>query len=312
MIVVVNGEEIEFKSVVVDVNSDEIVRQFCIINNEEGPSLSKGDVVQIFNNKRVLLIEGDIEHIKMKAETSKHYTGRNKAKYLVDCYAEKTIQFSESLTVQTVIEEVASKFGLKVTGDAKMPKETLPKIEIGEMYGDSLMDILESAGQIITSDAQGNIEIETEPEEMDLEFIYGENIRSRDLEEDCTVEYDRCIVVAQSAYEKLRLAKRSKIKAQVKGEYGKGDFVRVIKSKDALTEDECEKMAKKEWEKDHRSALKYTVEVDNEYEIDIHKAYKVIDKGAKLNEMLVIQSFSASSSESEDVLKVRFERKNDG
>ena len=132
MIVVVNGEEVNFKSVTVDVNKDEITRQFCIINNEEKPSFFKGDIVQIFNNNRTLLIEGDIEYVKMKGETSKHYTGRNRAKYLVDCYSEETIQFSEALTVQTVLEEITSKFGLKVIGDAEMPKETLPKIEIGE------------------------------------------------------------------------------------------------------------------------------------------------------------------------------------
>ena len=176
------------------------------------------------------------------------------------------------------------------------------------MYGDSFMDIVESAGQVITSDAYGNIEIEDEPEEKELEFVYGENIRSRDFEEDCTVEYDRCVVVSQSSYEKLRLAKNTKIHPQIKGEHGEGDFIRVIKSKDPLTEAECLNTAKKEWEKDRRSGLKYTVEMDNEYDIDVHKLYKVIDEGANINEMLVVQSFSASSSESEDVLKIRFER----
>lgn len=308
MIVVVNGVEVEYKSVIVDVNKDEIARQFTIINNEEKPSFKKGDIVQIFNSNRILLIDGDIEYIKMKGETSKEYVGRNKAKYIVDCYSDKTIQFSEGLTVQTVLEEVAGRFGLKVIGEAEMPKETLPKIEIGEMFGDSLMDIIESAGQVITSDAYGNIEIEDEPEERDLEFTYGENIRSRDYEEDSTVEYDKCICVSQSAYNKLRLAQKTRVKTQIKGEYGDGDFIRVVKSKDALTEEECIKTAKKEWEKDRRSGLKYTVEMDNIYDIDVHKLYRVKDNSAGIDEMLVVQSFSASSSESEDVLKVRFER----
>ena len=150
MRVVVNGVDCMVSWVEVEVSIDKLTRQFTVSNIEDEQSFYIEDEVEIYNNAGTLLIRGCIEYIGIDEERRYIYAGRNNAKYIVDCYADKTIQFSESQTVQAVLEEIAGNFGLKIIGQAKMPKDSIKTILIGDNFGKSLMKMARSSGQVLT------------------------------------------------------------------------------------------------------------------------------------------------------------------
>lgn len=307
MRVVVNGMDVAVKWAEVDVSIDKMTRQFTIKNTEDAQSFFTGDEVEMYTNNGVLLIKGEIEYVSTEQEREFVYAGRNNAKYIVDCFADKTIQFSENQTVQAVLEEVAGWFDLLVKGEAKMPKEAIKTIMIGDELGKVFMKIAKSAGQVITSDAEGNIEIEAEPQAGAAIFVYGENIRGRTFKADTTNEYDRYIVVCQSNY---LTSKKQEI--DVQGEYGEGKFVKVIRSEDNLTAKECEELAEKEYWKDRRRSVEYSVEVDNDIEIDVNTEYMVTDVAVGIAMMMKVKKFVATLDASTDKLVATFEKKKEG
>lgn len=307
MRIVINGNDVMVGWCEVRVSLDSLTRQFTIKNTEDKQSFFPGHEVEIYNNSDTLLIKGNIEYVGVEQERKYSYAGRNNAKYIVDCYADKTIQFSEGQTVQTVLEEVARNFDLKVFGEARMPKDAIKTILIGDNFGESFMKIAKSSGQVLTSDALGNIEIEKKPSEGAEIFLYGKNIRSRTFKADTTNEYDRYVVVGQSNY----LTKQSQ-EVNVQGEFGKGKFVKVIRSEDNLTEKECQKLAEKEYYKDRRKSVEYSVEVDNDIFVDVNTKYMVTDKVAGINMMMKVKSYVATLDSSTDKLVVTFEKTKDG
>lgn len=309
MRVVVNGMDTPVKWAEVDVSLDNLTRQFTIRNTEDTQSIFKGDSVEMYSNSGVLLIKGDVEYIGLEAECEFSYAGRNNAKYIVDCFSDKTIQFSEGQTVQSVLSEVAGWFNLTVTGTAKMPEEAVEKILIGDELGDAFMTIAKNAGQVLTSDAEGNIVIESEPSEGEASFVYGENIRSRSFKTNTTNEYDRYVVVAQSNKDK---GKKGEEEVDIQGQYGEGKFVKVIKSEDNLTLKECEELAKTEYEKDRRRSVEYEVEVDSEIEVDINHEYMITDTVAGIEMYMNVRQFIVTLDEDTDKMIVVFEKRRQG
>jgi prophage tail gpP-like protein len=287
----------------VDVSIDKMTRQFTLKNTEYSQSFFIGDDVEIYANNGILIMKGEIEYVSIK-EKNHVYAGRNNAKYIVDCFADKTIQFSENQTVQSVLEEVASWFDLKVFGKAKMPKETIKTILIGDSLGESFMKIAKSSGQVITSDAEGNIVIESESQDGVIQFVYGENIRSRTFREDATNEYDRYIVVSQSNY----LTSKDQ-DVDVQGEFGDGKFVKVIRSEDNLTIEECENLAENEYWKDRRRSIEYSVEVDNDIEIELNHEHFITDVVAGISTTMNLKGFVSTFDQRTDKLVVKFEKK---
>lgn len=306
MRIVINGNDVMVGWAEVEVSLDNLTRQFTIKNTEDEQSFFPDDEVEIYNNSGTLLIKGVIEYVGVEQERKYSYAGRNNAKYIVDCYADRTIQFSESQTVQTVLEEVAGNFDLKIIGEAKMPKDAIKTILIGDNFGESFMKMAKSSGQVLTSDALGNVEIEKEPSEGTEIFLYGQNIRGRTFKADTTNEYDRYVVVSQSNY----LTKQSQ-EVNVQGEFGEGKFVKVIRSEDNLTEKECEELAEKEYYKDRRRSVEYSVEVDNDIFVDVNTKYMVTDKVAKINIMMKVKSYVATLDSNTDKLVVTFEKTKD-
>jgi prophage tail gpP-like protein len=301
MRVVINGDDVAVGWVEVVIDADKITRSFTIANTESQQSIFTGDDVEIYNNNGLLLIEAEVEYNGIEQEKKFIYAGRNRAKYIVDCDSDKTIQFSEKQTVQSVLTEIAGKFGLTVKGIAKMPEESAKTILIGDNLGKVFIEIAKESGQIITSDAEGNIIIEGEPEKGNIEFIYGQNIRSRIFKIDTTKEYDRYLVISQSSYKKTQ-------DANIKGEYGKGDFVKVIRSKESLTIKECEELAKKQYQKDRRRSLEYTVEADNNLDIDVNQVCKVTDLTAGIDTGLKIKKIIATMDDKTDKIVITFDR----
>lgn len=309
MRVVVNGMDTPVQWAEVTVSLDDLTRQFTIRNTEKEQSVFKGDSVEMYSNSGVLLIKGDVEYIGLGSEYEFSYAGRNNAKYIVDCFADRTIQFSESQTVQSVLNEVAGWFDLTVTGTAKMPKEAVEKILIGDELGEAFMTIAKNAGQVLTSDANGNIVIESKPSEGDASFVYGENIRSRSFKMDTTNEYERYVVISQSNKDK---GKKGAQEVDIQGRYGEGKFVKVIKSEDNLTQKECEDLAKKEFEKDRRRSIEYEVEVDSELEVDINHEYMITDTVAGIEMFMNVREFVVTLDEDTDKMVVTFEKKRQG
>ncbi len=309
MRVVINGMDTPVQWAEVDVDLDSLARQFTIRNTEKEQSIFKGDEVELYNNSGVLLIKAEVEYISLEAEYEWSYAGRNNAKYIVDCFADKTIQFSEGQTVQSVLSEVAGWFGLTVKGEAKMPKEAVEKILIGDELGEAFMKIAKNAGQVLTSDAEGNIIIESEPNQGEAKFVYGQNIRSRSFKMDTTTEYDRYVVVAQSNKDK---GGKSKQDVDIQGQYGEGKFVKVIRSEDNLTAKECEELAKKEYEKDRRRSIEYEVEVDSDIEIEVNHQYMVTDTTAGIEMFMNVKQFTVTLDEDTDKMVVVFEKRKEG
>ena len=303
MKIVVNGFDVIVKWAEVDAGIDKMTRQFTLKNTENEQSFFIGDSVEIYNDVGILMIKGEIEYLTIN-DKDYTYAGRNNAKYIVDCFADKTIQFSERQTVNSVLEEVASWFDLEVNGNAKMPVESINTILIGDKIGEALMNIAKSSGQIITSDAQGNLDIESKPRDGEFLLEYGKNIRSRKFKSDTTNEYDRYIVVSQSNY----LTSKNQ-DVNVQGVFGSGKFVKVMRSEDNLTIQECEKLAEVEYWKDRRRSVDYSVEMDSDIDIRLNHQYMITDSFANISKKMNVKRIVATTGKMVDKLTITFENK---
>lgn len=297
MKIIADGKNILVGRARVDISINTITRQFTISNKESEQSLFIGQDVEIFNDQGNLLIKGEIEYFSVNGYTFE-YAGRNAAKYIVDCHSDKTIQFSESQDVQAVLEEVAGKFGLEVIGTARMPENSSQTILIGELLGEAFIKVAKSTGQIITSDATGNIVLLPEPAASTLELVYGENIRERTYVHNTTQEYDRYLVVCQSFEE-----------PEIMGEYGSGDFVKVMVMEDDLTEVECENLAKNEFFKDRRKSVIYAAEVDETLNLDVNVTHKITDKVSGIASVMNVKELIYTMDSKESKITAKFENK---
>jgi prophage tail gpP-like protein len=302
MNVVLNGENILYDWCEVDISQGVFTRQYTFYDVSDKKNYSNGDYVEIYDENGVLLVAGEIEKTIID-DGAFVYAGRNNAKYIVDCHSDKTIQFSEGQSVQSVLEEVASSFGLKVLGSAKMPTDAIIKILIGDVYGAFFINVAKNAGQLISSDAIGNLIIESRGEEGAAVFEYGVNIRSREYVEDSTAEFDRYVVVSQSNY-----MVTGKQDVYVRGEYGSGKFVKALRSSENLTEAECEEVAKNEYLKDRRRSLVYAVEIDRSEKVELNKEYMVTDEVVSIGGMMNVKRIIETASAVEDKRIVHFER----
>lgn len=303
MKIVVNGFDANVKWAEVDASIDKMTRQFTIKNTENEQSFFIGDSVQIYNDQGILMIKGDIEYLTID-DKDYVYAGRNNAKYIVDSFADKTIQFSEKQTVHSVLEEVAGWFDLKVNGKAKMPIESINTILIGDKIGEAFMKIAKSSGQVITSDAVGNLDIESKPQDGEFSLKYGENIRSRIFKANTTNEYDRYIFVCQSNY---LISKNQDVNVQ--GEFGSGKFVKVIRSEDNLTIQECEELAENEYWKDRRRSVDYSVEMDSDIDVRLNHQYMITDSFANISKKMNVKRLVATTGKMTDKLTITFENR---
>lgn len=303
MRVVVKGVNAQLAFINVVLSIDKLTRQYTIKETTDTSSFSIGDSVSIYDDDEILLIKGDIEYLSVEDERRFVYAGRNDAKYIVDSYAERTVQFSKSQSVQSVLSTLASSSGVNVSGPGFMPKDTIKTVLVGANLGDEFMSIAKSTGNVLTSDAVGDIHIEHDGETGDANLVYGENIRSRVYKHDTTKEYDRYKVVSQSNF----LTSQEQL-SDVWGEYGSGSSVRVIRSSDNLTAQECAALAKKLFNLDRRKSLYYQVEVDRSLGLEINKIYPVLDSVVGINETMRVKELKFTIEDGADVVLATLER----
>lgn len=288
MKVLVNGIEKKFNEIETFEDIGSVARQFTIVEKAEKQNHKKDDVVEIYDDFNKLVIKGEIEYIEASLDdkTSEFvYAGRNKAKYIVDCYADKTTQFSNGQKINTVLSEIASSFGIQVIGDAEMPKQDMKTILIGDKIIDAFLEIANSTGKIITSDAIGNLLIEFEAKDKSETILeFGTNILKRKFVNDTTKVYDRYLTVAQSNY----LAEQTQ-DVYIKGVYGDGKFVKTTVLQNCLTTQECENISKTQYKKDMRKSYTYTATI-NTVEIDVNTQYYIKDAQLGIDEQMNCKS----------------------
>lgn len=284
----VNGIEKKFNEIETFEDIGSIARQFTLVEKAEKQNLFVDDVIEIYNDFGKLVIKGEVEYIEANLDDKISefiYAGRNKAKYIVDCYADKTTQFSQGQKINTVLSEIASKFGLEVVGDAEMPKQDMKTILIGNKIIDAFLEIANSVGKIITSDAIGNLLIEFEANDKSNTILeFGTNIVKRKFIQDTTKVFDQYITVAQSNY----LAEQTQ-DVFIKGVYGQGKFIKTKVLQNCLTSQECEKISKIEYKKDVRKSYTYTATI-NTVEIDVNTQYFIKDTQLGINEQMNCKS----------------------
>lgn len=306
MKVLVNSKYVSIDEVSATLSIQDIARQFTFIDVSSKQNYFKGDVVEIYDDNNTLQIKAEIEYVKATGKDTKSefvYAGRNNAKYIIDCYSDKTIQFTENQKLNTVLDEIAKGFGLKVTGDAQLPTDEIKTILIGDNIGDAFTEIVHSAGQIITSDAVGNIIIqESSDVEKDIIFKYGKNIRERIFIENTTEVYDKYVVVSQSNY----LIQQSQ-DVNVQGVYGSGKFVKVMQSVHTLTQTECEKIAEQEYKKDSKNAFDYSI-ITDEKDLVLNATYTVVDEAIGLNEKMKLRTIEMVKSTKTDEVRIYMEK----
>jgi len=306
MRVVINSENVILDEIQVTVSINEVTRQFTLKDISSTQKYFKGDIVEIYDDKDVLIIEAEIEYISAigsKEESVFVYAGRNNAKFLVDSYADKTIQITENQNVNSVIKNIVSKYGLTISGDAKLPKDEIKTILIGDNIGMAILEIVHSAGKIITSDAKGNLLIEFEAQESTgKELEYGINIRERNYINNSTNVYDKYVVVSQSNY----LIKQEQ-EVNIQGIYGDGNRAKVMLSKHTLTEEECRKLAEIEYKKDVRKSIEYSVIVDDA-DLELNKKYSIKDDAIGLDEEMNLKAIEITMSSDTKEVRAFFER----
>jgi len=278
MRVVINRAEVQLAFVEVKISIDKLTRQFTIKDVNDLPDFYLGDDVSIYDETGVLLVKGEIEYVGIEQERTFVYAGRNAAKYIVDSFAEKTIQFVEGQNLANVLSPVANGFGLRVHGSAVMPKDIKNTILVGDNLGKAFMNLAKYSAVILTSDAKGDIYIEEGSPEGGVKLEYGENIRKREYRQDTTLSYDRYVVVSQSNY--IMTPKQD---VNVTGSFGTGKSVKVIRANSNLTIRECNALAEREYKKDRRKSLIYKVDVDRSLGVQVNHVYSIIDKVADIN-----------------------------
>ena len=306
MKIIINSKNVAVDKIIVSADIRYIARQFTLYDIDSTMNYNIGDIVEIYNDKDVLLISAEIEYIKAKGSSTKSefiYAGRNKAKYIVDCNADKTIQFTEGQRLKTVISEIAGSIGLEVKGNADLPKDAMPTILIGQNMGKFVTEISRSAGKVITSDAKGNLTIEKEAKKKGKEILeYGVNIRSRDYTMDTTQVQDMYKVVSQSNY----LTKNEQ-DTDVFGKFGKGKFGKVITSTLPLTPQECEKIAEVQFNIDTKKAMEYSAIVDIE-DLELNSTYSIKDPIVGIDEDLNLKSIDIIITAEKQEIKAGFEK----
>jgi prophage tail gpP-like protein len=306
MQVLVNGKETLFDEVEAFADIGEVARQFTLVDISENQKYFNGDVIEVFDDSNTLFIKAEIEYIEasLDSETSEFiYAGRNKVKFIVDCYADKTTQFSQSQKVNTVLSEIAKPFGIKVIGDAQLPQQDIKTILIGEKIIDAFLEIADSAGKIITSDADGNLLIEFEAtNKSDTVIEFGVNIISRSFIDNTTQAFDKYTVVAQSNY----LVKQQQ-EVFTSGAYGSGKFHKVIVVKNSLTPKECEQLAQIAYKKDARKSLSYMPKV-NDVHLELNTKYFIKDEQIGVNEQMNCKAIKLVLKKDEKYTLATFER----
>jgi len=306
MKVIINSENTLLDEIQTTASINEVTRQFTLKDISNTQKYFKGDIVEIYDDKDILIIEAEIEYIGATGnkETSEFvYAGRNNAKYIVDSYADKTIQITENQNVNSVIKDLVSEYGLEINGDAKLPTDEIKTILIGDNIGIAILEIVQSAGKIITSDEKGNLLIEFEAKESSKkELEYGVNIRERSYINNSTDVYDKYVVVSQSNY----IVKQEQ-EVNVQGIYGDGKRTKVILSTHTLTEAECRKLAEIEYKKDVRKSIEYSVIVDDA-DLELNKKYSIKDEAIELDEEMNLKAIEIRMSADTDEVRAFFER----
>lgn len=284
MKILVNGIEYKFNEVETLEDIGSVARQFTLVEKSEKQNFNIDDIVEIYDDFEKLVIKASIEYIEANLDdkTSEFiYAGRNDAKFIVDCYADKTTQFSQGQKINTVLSEIATPFGLQVIGDAQLPQQDIKTILIGDKIIDAFLEIAESAGKILTSDAQGNILIEFEAKNKSDKILqFGTNIIKRKFINDTTQLYDKYTTVSQSNY----LVKQQQ-DVFVKGEYGSGKFTKVKVVKNCLTTQECENVSQIDYKKDVRKTFKYIATINN-IQLETNTQYFIKDTQLNINEQM--------------------------
>lgn len=306
MQVVVNGLEVDFDEVEAIGDISTIARQFTLVDISDKQNYFKDDIVEIYDDSGALFIKAEIEYIESKISDDKSefiYAGRNNAKFIVDCYAYKTTQFTQNQKVNAVLGGIASEFGLKIQGDAQLPQQEIKTILIGEKIIDAFVEIAGTAEKIIISDAVGNLMVEFQGEDFgDINLQFGVNIDSRELKDDSTQIWDKYTIVAQSNY----LIEQTQSVSNI-GSYGSGKFHKVKVVKHALTLEECERLAKFEYKKDFRKSFAYTARLSGIY-VELNKKYLVRDEPLLIEEYLNCKTIKLVKSATENYTEAVFER----
>lgn len=306
MQILVNGTETTFNEVEAVASINEVARQFTLVEISKTQNYNVGDSVEVYDDNGTLFIKAEIEYIEAHIDdnTSEFiYAGRNNAKYIVDCYASKTTQFSQGQKINTVLSEIATQFGVKVIGDAQLPQEDIKTILIGEKIIDAFLEIAQIAGKIITSDADGNLQIEFEAKnESETALEYGVNIVSRSFINDTTQLYDKHIIVAQSNY----LVKQQQ-DVFANGAFGSGKFEKVKVVQNCLTTKECEKLAEIEYKKDIRKSYNYIAKVNN-VKLDLNTKYYISDEQLGINEQMNCKAIKLVQKNNEKYTQATFEK----
>lgn len=306
MQVIVNGREVDFDEVEAIGDISTIARQFTLVEVSDKQNYFKDDIVEIYDDSGVLFIKAEIEYIESNiSETQSEfiYAGRNNAKFIVDCYADKTTQFTQNQKVSTVLGGIASQFGLKIEGDAQLPQQEIKTIIIGEKIIDAFIEIAGMAEKIIISDAVGNLQVEFQGEEYgDINLQFGVNIDSRKCKEDSTQIWDKYTIIAQSNY----LVEQTQ-NVSISGSYGSGMFHKVKVVKHTLTASECDRLAEFEYKKDVRKSFGYTARLSGVY-IELNKKYLVKDEPLKIDEYLNCKTIKLIKSATENYTEATFEK----
>lgn len=306
MTVIVKNREISVQYAEVSGTINEITRGFIISKTEAKPSLSIGDNVKI-KHSNTMLLEGDIERIEVGAREGRKeviYSGRNYARNLVESESESTIQFVSNLSISNVFGRIANDLGLKILGTFRLPSSVYPVIHAGSSYGKALMDIAWMSGQLVTSDAHGNIVILSDPKkDMTLSFEDGVNIRDRVYKSSKASMGDMYVVLSQS-----NPLFHSEQDVSVRGEYGSGKIRKVRLANTMLKKNECDKLAKVEYLKAKKRSFKYSIEVDIDTPIVLNTLYKVKDSFVGLEGTLNLKKFVYQFGVEISALWLDFER----
>lgn len=283
MKILINDIEYTFEYAEATASIDFICRQFTLIDVSKNMRFDIGDNVKIYDKSNKLFIDADIEYTKKESSDSKIsfvYAGRNKAKYIVDSYMDKTIQFSQGQEVQRVLQDICNDFDINIIGNASLPQQEIKTFLIGSKIIENFLEIARDSQKIIHSTAKGNLIIEFQAkEEIEKAFVYGSNLIESYFENNTTKIYDKYTIVSQSNY----LAKQVQ-QENIIGSYGAGSFRKTIVSKSNLTIQEAEEIAKNEHLKDVRNSFFYNAKVNED--VELNKIYFVKDETCNLNEKM--------------------------
>lgn len=305
MKILINSKISQVDEIYVKTAISSVTRQFNFKDISNIQKYKQGDIVEIYDDNDELLIKAEIEYVKAIANDRQSefiYAGRNNAKLIVDSFMDKTVQFTEKQKLNSVLSEIAGQFGLSIKGDAQLPQENIKTILVGDNIGKALLEITYSAGQILTSDAEGNLIIEFEAKN-DAEKVleYGKNIRERVFVDDKSNVYDVYVYVSQSNY----LINQQQ-DVYVNGKFGSGKKKYVYVSEHNLNSNECEKIAEIHKKKDIRKSFVYSVVVDDS--LKLNTKYYIKDEAVMLNEKMNLKMLEYIKTAGRKETRATFEK----